>query len=136
MSADASRARRLTAGEGRGGAGAVKCLVVEGDPSRRRVLGELLRRDGHEALEAADPTEGWALQRADPFDLIVLDVDAPGGFELCRRIRDQGGSSVVLALLGSTDPAWIGRVLDSGASVYAETRLDLSELETRLRIVE
>jgi len=122
------------------GVGVVKTLVVDGRAPRRALVCDLLRSDGHDVVEAADPAEAWMRQQADWFDLIVLDGEAPapGGLDLCRRIREQsgGGEGVVLALIGSSDPGLIGRALESGASVYADARLDPLELATRLRIAE
>ncbi|HEY3110805.1 MAG TPA: response regulator, partial [Chloroflexota bacterium] len=81
----------------------MKTLVVDGRAPRRALVCDLLRGDGYDVVETADPAEAWLRQQADWFDLIVLDgaAPAPGGLDLCHRIREQsGGESVVLALIG------------------------------------
>jgi CheY-like chemotaxis protein len=116
----------------------VKGLIVDGDAARRQVVRDLLRVGGHEVREVADGAEALARHHADPFDLIVLDGDAPapGGLDLCRRVRalPGGSESVVLALIGSVESEPIRLALDSGAIIYASASLDPRQLATRLQI--
>lgn len=66
-----------------------KVLVIEDDPSARRLLGYALKQEGYEVLLAPNGLDG--LKKAfegDP-DLVILDVMLPGvdGFEVCCRLR-------------------------------------------------
>jgi two-component system, OmpR family, response regulator len=113
----------------------VRTLVVEDDAK----LGPLLRRGLSERGGVADLAvtgeDALWMARAQPYDVIVLDVMLPGldGFETCARLRSDGVWSPVL-LLTARD-AVEDRVygLDSGADDYLTKPFSLAELRARLR---
>ncbi len=76
------------------GAGSVnvpgRVLLVEDDPSMRRLAGQLLLADGHEVLLAAHGGDALALiDSAGPLDVVVTDLVMPGmsGRDLAREVR-------------------------------------------------
>jgi CheY-like chemotaxis protein len=82
-------------------------LVGDDNELMRQLIVELLEADGHEVSEASDT--GQVLEqvaRARP-DLLILDVQMPGGggIEALRAIRDDSanGDIPVLLLSGSVD---------------------------------
>src|SRR5215204_1240147 len=81
---------------------------------------------GEDALWMAGATE---------YDAIVLDVMLPGidGFEVVRRLRDDGISSPVLMLTarGEVEDRVAG--LDGGADDYLVKPFSFAELVARLR---
>jgi diguanylate cyclase (GGDEF)-like protein len=64
-------------------------LIVDANPSDRRLYITLLGNFGHRLLEAGDGVEALALARAELPDLIVTDILMPhmDGFTLVRRLR-------------------------------------------------
>jgi two-component system OmpR family response regulator len=66
-----------------------KLLLVDDDEVLRTILVTLLRRTGHEVVEAATSAAAFALATGQPFDLAILDVMMPDfdGYELARRLR-------------------------------------------------
>ena len=70
-----------------------RILVVDDESINREVLGALLAGDGHSVLEANSGLEALEVIARTPVDLVLLDVVMPGigGFETCRRIRDEMG---------------------------------------------
>lgn len=68
---------------------ALRCLVVDDDPSLRLVVSETLGDIGHVAIEAADPDAALALLRRDRFDVMLTDIRLPfmDGIELATRAR-------------------------------------------------
>jgi CheY-like chemotaxis protein len=71
-------------------------LLVDDNRAARYVLSRTLRVEGFDVWEAGDGTE--ALRRAgDGPDVILLDVKLPdiNGFEVCRRLKDEPGSSQI-----------------------------------------
>jgi two-component system sensor histidine kinase and response regulator WspE len=66
-----------------------RVLVVEDSITVREVERQILRNHGYDVSVAVDGQEGWNLARAEPFDLIVSDVDMPrmNGLELVRAVR-------------------------------------------------
>ena len=66
-----------------------RVLLVEDDPSIREVTSLGLRGAGLSVETAADGREALVRFRAEPYDLVVLDVMLPelDGLEVCREIR-------------------------------------------------
>lgn len=54
-----------------------RILVVDDDPVIRRLIEMNLEMEGHEVLMAEDGSEALELLRAEPLDLVVLDVMMP-----------------------------------------------------------
>jgi two-component system response regulator MprA len=109
-------------------------LVVDDDPKIRSVLSRGLRFEGYDVQLAADGLEALRIARANPPDLIVLDVMLPGmdGLEVCRRLRR--GAAVPILMLTARD-AVPDRIagLDSGADDYLVKPFDFDELLARIR---
>jgi DNA-binding response OmpR family regulator len=110
-------------------------LVVDDDPKIRELLRLYVAREGHRVIHAGDGPEALeAAARARP-DLVLLDVMLPGldGFEVCRRLRDDGAEMPILLLTarsGDSDKV-IG--LDLGADDYVIKPFSPRELMARVR---
>src|SRR5262245_45582811 len=94
-------------------------LIIEDDPDIRRLVGDLLRREGFAVEEAENAVAMDAvLARARP-DLLVLDLMLPGedGLSICRRLR-ANDTLPILMLTAKGDE--IDRVvgLEMGADDY------------------
>ena len=109
-------------------------LVIE-DEAR---IADLLRRgltfEGFRVSTAADGTQGLAIARDDPPDLVILDWMLPGldGLEVCRRLRT-GGSLPILMLTAKDTVQDRVQGLDAGADDYLVKPFNLDELSARLR---
>jgi twitching motility two-component system response regulator PilH len=69
-----------------------RILVVDDDPSIRRLLTALLRRHGYETLAAANGLEALAQMRGGRPDLVIMDLGMPvmSGWDVLReRANDQ-----------------------------------------------
>ncbi|HEV3261468.1 MAG TPA: hybrid sensor histidine kinase/response regulator [Gemmataceae bacterium] len=68
-----------------------RVLVVDDSITVREVERQLLRQHGYDVAVAVDGKEGWNLVRAQPFDLVISDVDMPrmNGLDLIRAIRGE-----------------------------------------------
>jgi CheY-like chemotaxis protein len=79
-------------------------MLVEDEPSIRRLVGTALRRGGYQVLEAANGLE--AIDRfaahQDEVDLLITDVRMPqmAGPELIRRLRASKPDLKVLCMSG------------------------------------
>jgi putative two-component system response regulator len=64
-------------------------LVVDDSPTNVALLKELLARDGHTVLTAADGIEALAIVERERPEVVLSDVVMPGlnGHELCRAIK-------------------------------------------------
>ena len=64
-------------------------LIVDDIAGSARLIASLLAPDGHAVRAAGDGAEALRLIRADPPDLVLMDVMMPhmNGFEACRAIK-------------------------------------------------
>lgn len=71
-----------------------RILIVEDDPAILRGLADSLRKEAHDVLAAADGEAAYDLIRRQRPDLVILDLMLPklSGYEVCRRVRGEGGT--------------------------------------------
>jgi DNA-binding response OmpR family regulator len=112
-----------------------RILIIEDDAAILRGLTDSLEAEGHEVLSARDGEVGYRLLSDQAPDLVILDIMLPklGGFELCRRVRDEGGSMPILMLTARGDDADRVFGLDIGADDYVTKPFSVRELLARVR---
>ncbi|WP_454757989.1 response regulator [Cupriavidus campinensis] len=68
-----------------------RVLVVDDSLTVRELERKLLAGRGYDVAVAVDGMDGWNVLRAEPFDLVITDVDMPrmDGIELVTRIREE-----------------------------------------------
>ena len=117
---------------------ATTVMVVEDTGVQRETLTKLLRREGYDAVGAADGHEAMRLlrQRGTP-DLMLLDVNMPGigGLELLEMIREDArwAALPVIVLTACTDPACVERAEQLGAKDYMlKTSFSVGEMLGRV----
>jgi len=100
-----------------------RILLVEDNAANRKLIGDHLRRVGHEVREVETADEGIALALGERFDLVVMDVQLPGtdGLTATRLLR---ASPITrrLPVLAVTAHAMRGdeqRILAAGCDGYA-----------------
>lgn len=110
-------------------------LIVEDNPTVAQVLKNSTREAGYAPHVEHDGQAGLARALAEEFDLVLLDVMLPGlnGLEVCRRLREAGGRSLVLMLTArdTLDDKIAG--LDAGADDYIVKPFQVGELLARMR---
>lgn len=112
-------------------------LVVDDDPTVAEVVAGYLDRAGHDVVRAADgPTALAHFAHRRP-DLVVLDLMLPGmdGFEVCRRMREQGGPVPVIMLTARGDEEDRVLGLETGADDYVTKPFSPRELVLRVESV-
>jgi two-component system, OmpR family, response regulator MtrA len=111
-----------------------RILLVEDDPSIREVTAIGLDAAGFAVTTASDGVEGLERFRADPFDLVLLDVMLPrlDGYEVCRQIRRSSTVPVVM-LTARADTMDVVVGLEAGADDYVRKPFEVPELIARIR---
>ncbi len=69
----------------------LRVLLAEDDAVNQRVASRMIERGGHSAVVASDGEAAVAALEAEPFDVVLMDVQMPalGGFEATTRIRER-----------------------------------------------
>ena len=70
-------------------------LIIDNDETIRRLFGSLLGTAGYEVMYAKDGEIGREMARRLHPDLILLDINIPGGddgFKIANRIKNEPGS--------------------------------------------
>ncbi|HSY84801.1 MAG TPA: response regulator [Gemmatimonadaceae bacterium] len=114
-------------------------LLVEDEETLRKVLRNLLERDGFEVAEAADGAEALsAVDRLSP-DAVVLDLNLPvlDGYDVLSRLRTRSTSATlpVLVLTANGDEASEVRALKMGANEFLTKPFRPRALGARLKLL-
>jgi two-component system OmpR family response regulator len=114
-----------------------RLLVVEDEPTILELLSGALRFAGFEVTTATAATAALKSIAADRPDLIVLDVMLPDqdGFQVLRRLRDQGSDIPVVFLTARDAVADRVAGLTLGGDDYVVKPFSLDEVLARIRAV-
>jgi CheY-like chemotaxis protein len=107
---------------------AARILIVEDNPLNRLLIHDLLELRGHEVVEAATVDEARAVLAAERPDLLLLDVQIPGGgAEAVIREVQQRPELADLPIVAVTSLAMPGdreRLLSAGFQGYLSKPID------------
>lgn len=114
----------------------VRILVVDDEPPIRKLLRVGLGTQGYAIDEAGNARAANERIRAEPPDLILLDLGLPdmAGHDLLRQWRDEGLQLPVVILSSRTDEAGIVKALELGADDYVTKPFGMNELVARIRV--
>src|SRR5947208_605647 len=121
------------------GVPAVKVLLVDDEDSLRKVMRDLLERDGYAVSEARDGVQALGqIDRVGP-DIIVLDLNLPGldGYGVLSHLRSRPATAsipvIVLTAKGDEDNEV--RVFELGADDFLTKPFRARALSARLEAV-
>src|SRR5262245_23256729 len=113
----------------------MRVLIVEDEAKMAGLIQKGLRQEAIAADVAGKGEDALWMAGSTEYDAIVLDVMLPGidGFEVCRRLRDDGVWSPILMLTARDGVRDRVAGLDSGADDYLVKPFSYAELLARLR---
>ena len=112
-----------------------RLLVADDDRAIRDSLQRVLTLEGYEVATVADGAQALESARAQPVDLMVLDLMMPAvdGLTVCRVLRAEGDRTPILMLTARTETSDRVAGLDAGADDYLPKPFDPAELLARVR---
>jgi DNA-binding response OmpR family regulator len=114
-----------------------RVLIVEDEPHIRDLVALHLKLEGLAIVAVGDGNEALRHVRAEPFDVVVLDLMLPGldGVTVCRAIRREGqnGDVPILMLTARREESDKVLGLESGADDYLTKPFGVRELVARVR---
>ncbi|MCE8023215.1 response regulator transcription factor [Billgrantia aerodenitrificans] len=113
----------------------MRILVVEDNRILADAISQRMRKAGHGVDAAMTGLVGWEMLEAQPYDLIILDLNLPGisGEQLLWRLRQRQKTTPVLVLTARDQVQDRIQLLDLGADDYLSKPFDGGELEARCR---
>lgn len=114
----------------------LRALVIDDNESLAETLAEVLEGSGFEVKVASSGIEALLAWRAQPADLVVVDIDLPdiGGLRLARRfVRRAEGCKFVVMSAG--DPRHLAGPCEEIGAVFLAKPFTLAHLAATLRVV-
>ncbi|MDO4799046.1 MAG: response regulator transcription factor [Bacillota bacterium] len=115
-------------------------LIVEDDADIRNLISDYCKASGHRPITAADGEEALRLFENEKPHLVLLDIIVPkvDGFELCRRLRRESATPIIMVSSKQDESDKI-LALGLGADDYVEKpfspRLLVAKIDALLRRV-
>jgi two-component system cell cycle response regulator DivK len=108
-----------------------RVLIVEDNEKNLKLVRDILQAKGHETREAKSAEAGLELARAQPPDLILMDIQLPGmnGIEALRELRaDERTKKIpVIAVSASVMQHDRKQITDAGFDGFVEKPISLHE---------
>ena len=114
---------------------ALPLLVVDDEPSFRRLLRTSLSAQGYRVLEAGTGQGAIDSLGRDAPEVVLLDLGLPDmdGLEVIRRVRGSDARTPIIVLSSRGDERGKVQALDLGADDYVTKPFGMGELVARIR---
>jgi len=113
----------------------VRVLVVDDEEIVRESLSGWLRKDGHDTLAAPDGRAALEALRAEPWDVVLLDLKMPGmdGLQVLEEARRERAGSVFVVMTAYATVDTAVSAMKLGAYDYLVKPFDPEELSAIVR---
>jgi len=113
-----------------------RILVIDDEPQIRKFLRISLGANGYEVIEAENAAKGIELFRAQPPDLLILDLGLPDmdGQEVITTVREVSDLPIIVLSVRAQEFDKV-EALDRGANDYVVKPFGVAELIARVRAV-
>jgi two-component system copper resistance phosphate regulon response regulator CusR len=115
----------------------MEILIAEDEIQIAEPLRKNFLEEGHHAMIAKDGEQALSLLTKIQFDVIILDWKMPklSGFEVCKRIRENGDSTPILLLTALTQVSNKVEAFNAGADDYLTKPFSFAELYARVNAI-
>lgn len=115
-----------------------RALIVDDEPAIRKLVRVGLGSQGYRVIEAETAKEAMTRVRADPPDVILLDLGLPDmpGLDLLAKWRAEAMDLPVIVVSSRTDESGIVAALELGADDYVTKPFGMNELIARIRVAQ
>ncbi len=105
-------------------------LLVDDEERFRQTLAKRLQLEGFEVRACGSGTEGLAALRAEPYDIVILDIRMPGmdGLTALKQIKELAPEVEVIMLSGHASVDAAVEIMQAGGSEYLLKPVSTEEL--------
>ena len=130
------RAAPLGAGAAHSRKRSLRILVAEDNPVSQKLVGELLKKEGHDVALVGNGGEAVAAVQANPFDLVLMDVQMPAmdGYEATAAIRraENVRRTPIVAMTAHSMKGDEEKCIEAGMDDYLSKPIDFANLRAIL----
>ncbi len=110
-----------------------RILVAEDEAAIAEALSYALRGEGYDVDAVGDGADALTRARANPYDLLVLDLMLPGvpGLEVCRQLRVESAIPILMLTAKDTEVDHV-LGLEVGADDYVTKPFSMAEVVARV----
>lgn len=114
-----------------------KLLLLEDDPNLSESVCEYLEDQGYEVLCVYDAASAEDALYEQKFDLLLLDVNVPGGdgFSLLKASRGEGNATPAIFITSRNAMSDVEEGFESGGDDYLRKPYELKELLLRIQTI-
>jgi two-component system, OmpR family, response regulator MtrA len=109
-----------------------KVLIIDDDPTIRRLVQVVFERDGFDTSVATEGSEGVRSALMNPPNIIILDIMMEGlhGFEVCKMLRANSSlrRTAIIIISGKSYKPDIDKAMELGADSYVVKPFSPKEL--------
>ena len=114
-----------------------RVLIVDDEPTSRRLLVKILSKDKYQIFQAGDGNQALEIAARDRPDVILLDIILPGcnGIEVTRRLKAEAKTKDIPVVFVTCMDGMINQLtgLEAGAEEYLAKPVNRVELLTRIQ---
>ena len=113
----------------------INCVIIDDDPVTARLIGEAVKKEGHQYRVAHTLGEGLQMARQDPPDLIFLDISLPdgSGMDLLGTFLGLDSEPEVIVISASGDEKSVETAIYLGAWDYVQKPVSNAALRHMIR---
>jgi len=114
-----------------------KLLLLEDDPNLSESVSEYLEEQGYDVVCVYDASSAEDILFEQKFDLLLLDVNVPGGdgFSLLKASRKEGNSTPAIFITSRNAMNDVEKGFESGGDDYIRKPYELKELLLRIQTI-